>query len=461
MKKILIAGASGFVGGKLIEALLEQTDVNIVALSRSTKESSNPRLNWKKCDLFSVLELEQALEGCDSAYYLVHSMQPSARLDQANFLDYDLILADNFGRAAKKMGVGQVIYLSGIIPTIPKLSDHLLSRLEVEEVLSEYFNSYIILRAGLVLGKDGSSFNILANLVKRLPILVCPGWTYNKSSPVHIDAVIKALVLAIDDKLTSNQIYDLSSKDTISYYELLKITANKLGLKRIFLRIPLNVIAISKLWVSLFSGASKMLVYPLLDSLNHSMVPREKNKVKAIEDLTVEQAIEKVIEDMRGHEYQFSYRVVHRKTVRSVQRFELPSNMNAQDVTLEYMKWLPKFLFPFILVTVENDIFVNFSFLHKKIKLLRLKWSPERSTLDRQILYVVGGLLAGKQDNGRLEFREVLHKRYALGAIHEFKPSLPWYVYCYSQAVVHLIIMRFFGRHLKKIANGKVKALTR
>jgi uncharacterized protein YbjT (DUF2867 family) len=458
MKKVVIAGASGFVGSKLVEALLERTDLEIVALSRSAKESNHPRLSWAKCDLFSVKQLEKVMEGCDFAYYLVHSMQPSARLDQANFLDYDLILADNFGRAARTTNVQKVVYLSGIIPDISPLSDHLLSRLEVEEVLAEYFPQFIFLRAGLILGKDGSSFNMLLNLVRRLPILVCPNWTTNISSPVYIDNVIDALLLANDGSLQGNQSYDLSSKDIISYYELLKYTAKHLKLKRAFLHFPLNVIAVSRLWVSLFSGASKMLVYPLLESLNHSMAPRPDRRIQQIETQTSEEAIAKVVNDIGNHQYQFSYRVIHRKTVRSVQRFDLPDQMSAKQVAAEYIAWLPRFLFPFIKVTLDG-FKVNFSFMTAKIKLLELTLSQERSTDDRQILYVTGGLLAGPQENGRLEFRSVLNNKHALAAIHDFKPALPWFIYIYSQAIIHLIVMKAFGRHLRKISEGKKQVL--
>jgi nucleoside-diphosphate-sugar epimerase len=459
MKKIVIAGASGFIGYKLIDALLAETDYNIVALSRSNKDSDNPRLEWKKCDLFSVLQLEEALSGCDYSYYLVHSMQPSARLDQANFLDYDLILADNFGRAAKKLSVTKVVYLSGIIPNIEKLSDHLLSRLEVEEVLRQYFTDFVILRAGLVLGKEGSSFNILMNLVKRLPILVCPSWTKSITSPVHISTVISSLVLSLKDESMNQRIYDLSSSDSVSYQNLLKITARKLGLKRIFVGFPLNVIFISRLWVSLFSGASRRLVYPLLESLSHSMVPRADHKIKLDILKDVESSIGDVVEDIKDYQYKFSTRVIQRSTVRSVQRFSLPPDMNARQVAIEYMYWLPRFLFPFIIVDVREGEWVYFSLLNRNIKLLVLKWSPERSSDDRQLFYIKGGLLSAKHDKGRLEFREVLNKRYTLAAIHNFSPSLPWYIYRYTQAVVHFIVMTFFGRHLYKISKGKRKWL--
>lgn len=451
MKRVVIAGASGFIGKNLINELLDKTDYEIIALSRSEKDSHNPRLSWKKCDLFSVKEIEDASVGADVAYYLVHSMQPSARLDQASFIDYDLILVDNFGRAAKENNIKKVIYLSGIMPVKQAFSKHLLSRLEVEEVLKEYFEDYVILRAGLILGKDGSSFNILANLVRRLPILICPHWATNATSPVYFTVVTDSLVKSLQYDKYNQHVYDLCSKNNISYYELLKVTASSLGLKRLFFQFPFNIDKISRRWVSFFSGASKNLVYPLLESLSYNMVARSDHIMQELETITVEEAIDKAIKDSDGHRYKFITRPVKRKTVRSVQRFVLPKNMNARDLAFEYMAWLPKFLSPFIKVVIKDETWVYFCIFSRKFRLLTLHLSEDRSTLDRQLFYIKGGMLASKNDKGRLEFRVVLGNRYALAAIHEFKPALPWYIYRYTQAVIHLIVMKSFGRHLSKL----------
>lgn len=454
MKKVLIAGASGFIGKYLIESLLEKTDFEIVALSRGIRESHHPRLEWKQCDIFSVAEIENVLEGVDTVYYLVHSMQPSARLDQASFIDYDLILADNFGRAAKKHQVKKVIYLSGIIPNVSNLSKHLLSRLEVEDALKEYFPDIVFLRAGLILGKDGSSFNIIVNLVRRLPIIVCPHWGSHVTSPVHYSTVIESLISSLDDK-NNGSILDITSKDNVTYFELLQLTAKSLGLKRIFFKFPFNIDYISRLWVSFFSGASKRLVYPLLESLSHDMIPRKGFTIPKEPNVEVQQAIELVTKNMGDYQYNFSNQVVKRKTVRSVQRFTLPKGMNAKALAMEYMNWLPKFLSPILRVEIQDEQWVYFSIFHKKLRLLTLKLSYERSTEDRQLFYIKGGLLASKNDKGRLEFRSVLNHKYALGAIHEFKPTLPWFIYRYTQALIHIFVMNAFGRHLSRLAKGR------
>ena len=134
MPTVAIAGASGFVGRALSQYLLP--DFRVIGLARRPEASPHAAgLEWRKCDLFSLLECEQALVGVETAVYLVHSMLPSARLTQGTFPDLDLIIADNFTRSAAKAGVKHIVYLGGLVPDVPVLSRHIQSRLEVEQTL--------------------------------------------------------------------------------------------------------------------------------------------------------------------------------------------------------------------------------------------------------------------------------------------------------------------------------------
>lgn len=460
MKNIAIIGATGFIGRELIEHFLDKSQHNIIAVSRSEFKHISSRVTWRQCDLFSVIDIERAIEGADAIIYLVHSMQPSARLDQANFADYDLMLADNLGRAASKFKIRRVLYLGGLLPENSQISAHLESRFEVEKVLAEYIPNYTFFRAGLILGANGSSFHILLNLVKRLKVMICPLWTQNCSAPTLVEDVKVRFLDALENSESYKKVYDLGAKDQVSYIQLMQLVAKHLKVPRAFIKVPVSFLLLSRLWVSLITGASRKLVYPLVESLNYSLVPRDDHRYKKNELLcyTSEEAIKAAIESSQETEYKFSKRQVERSTVRSVQRAIMPEGFSAFNVAQEYMAWLPNFLFPFIKVDVIDD-YVFFQFLTKKIKLLILKYSPERSSYGRQIFYIRGGILAQKGDRGRLEFRDALNNKYTISAIHDFLPALPWYIYRYTQAVVHLIVMHAFGRHLKKIHEGKIKCL--
>lgn len=143
--------------------------------------------------------MEQALRDVDVAIYLVHSMLPTARLTQSHFADLDLVMADNFARAARRAGVRHLVYLGGLIPQGEALSPHLASRLEVERTLASRGTPTTALRAGLIVGPDGSSLSILLNLVGRLPFMILPRWTGSDVQPVALRDVVRAVAHVLEE----------------------------------------------------------------------------------------------------------------------------------------------------------------------------------------------------------------------------------------------------------------------
>lgn len=447
---IVIAGASGYIGKAIIPFLLEKfPHCKITALSRSQQSSSDKRVEWKSCDLFSLRSIEKSIPAdVDMALYLVHSMGPTAQLDQGTFADYDLILADNFARAMSKTNVRQVIYLGGLVPGHDKLSLHLKSRLEVEETFAQYRLPLTIFRAGLILGDAGSSFQILLKLVKRLPIMVCPAWTQTLTTPVDLVTVLNSITASALDPKHIGKTYDLAGCKPLTYIEMMRETARRLGLKRYFLTVPFFTPTLSRLWVSVITNSSKNLVYPLVESLEHPMVARKEYEFSdEWSRRTYFELLEKATMKIYPGESLVRFRAV-RKTVRSVQRMPLPIGKDAEFVKNEYLRWLPSFLKPFIGVS-QQGLDIEFWVIHPRLVMLKLISNPERSSSDRQQLAIDSGQLVGKGNHGRLEFRVVLGGRFVLAAIHEFKPSLPWYVYKFTQAKLHLWVMGAFGRHLE------------
>ena len=450
---ILIAGASGFIGSRLIPELLTKfPNAQITALSRIEQTSHHAQIKWVACDLFSLKSLEESVpEKVDLAFYLVHSMGPTAQLDQGSFADYDLLLADNFARILATKNPQQLIYLGGLIPESIKLSLHLQSRLEVEETFAQYRLPMTVFRAGLILGRGGSSFQILLKLVKRLPVMVCPHWTQTETTPVGLDSVIDALATASLDQRSFHKIYDLADCEPMTYMEMMKETAKAIGTRRLFLSVPFFTPTLSRLWVSLITNTPKNLVYPLVESLRHPMVARndhsffsampKKNFIDLLNQVSL-----KTVAGRSPFRFQ-----AQRKTVRSVQRLPLPVGKNAEWVLSQYYEWLPGFLFPLVKVIVDGPM-VAFCLATKHLQMLQMTFHSERSNKDRQLLYLNGGLLVTTELRGRLEFRVVLNRKYVLAAIHNYKPALPWFIYKYTQAKIHLIVMKSFAQHLAKAA---------
>lgn len=450
--KIVVAGASGYIGQGLIPRLLEAfPTATVYALSRSVTASENPRLVSTPCDLFSLKAIEEALpDQIDLAYYLVHSMVPTAHLDQGSFADYDLILADNFARSLRKRSVSRVLYLGGILPEGSERSLHLQSRREVEKVFLSHDLPAVVLRAGLVIGTGGSSFQMLNVLIDRLPVLVCPAWTQTRANPVSLSFMTESLVGLAKAPDAIGKVYDVANCVPITYLEMMKETAEAKGLKRRFLRVPFFSPSISRLWVQLITGASKNLVYPLVESLRHEMLARPSHAYRNGPLKTYRDLLEDVDFHAKVKKLPRSYHPM-RNTVRSVQRIVLPEGKRADWVKDEYIQWLPKFLFPFVRVSKDQET-VSFVLFIKRFKMLVLRSSTERSTVDRQILYIIKGFLVAEAERGRLEFREVLGRKFILAAIHDYRPALPWVVYRQTQARAHLFVMKAFSRHLSRVS---------
>jgi uncharacterized protein YbjT (DUF2867 family) len=463
---VAIAGATGFVGTSIRAALAE--DYRIIGLTRSPVRARmnagrNEREEWRHCDLFSSYAVRDALEGADYAIYLVHSMLPSARLTQAEFVDLDLLLADNFARAAEAQGIKQILYVGGLIPEERPLPPRLASRLEVEKTLGSSAVPLTALRAGLIVGPGGTRLSMLLNLVQRLPVMVLPAWTEAMTQPIAIDDVARALKHALGRPDTYSGHFDVGGPEAMTYRSMLLRTARTLGLKRHVVTTPISAPALSKLWVRVFGGVPWALVDPVIESLNHNATVQDNalQRWLSTDVVSFEDALQKSVTE-RGRQYpnprealrDEDDNVIRADSVaRSVQRLPLPPQFTARDVAQEYMRWLPEFGWPFLRCDVEGD-HVQFRVRSLPRPLLELEFAQDRSPEGRQLFYVTGGLLADMTGHheGRLEFRRALNGECVIAAVHDFAPRLPWYVYNATQAIGHLWVMNSFSRHLARLA---------
>jgi uncharacterized protein YbjT (DUF2867 family) len=384
-------------------------------------------------------------------------MLPSARLVQGNFADLDLICADNVGRAAARAGIKQIVYLGGLIPASDgELSAHLESRREVERALAAHGVPVTTLRAGMIVGAHGSSFEILTKLVEHLPAMVLPAWTARQCQPVDLATVAALIDHCVGRQSTMGKTFDIGGPDVLRYRDMLAIVGEVMrGKPRPGLRVPLLSPRLSRLWVSLVTGAPKALVAPLIESLRHDMVAgdRRLQRDANLPGLPFREAVRLALaapSTSAPHAYRRAPRA--RATgVRSVQRVPLPLGATAEWAAHEYMRWLPRGAWPPLRVEVTGRD-ARFFVVGTQRALLELRFAAERSASDRQLFYVTGGLLARETVRGRLEFRATPNGDQLLTAIHEFEPRLPWPIYRFTQAVFHRWVMARFGRHLARIA---------
>lgn len=457
---LALGGATGFVGRALAVILAQR--FHLVGISRTMQAPNDgPIAEWRCADLFDQSATTAALEGVDFAVYLVHSMMPSARLTQARFEDLDLLCADNFGRAAAACGVKQIVYLGGLVPaSSATLSAHLASREEVERALSRYGVPVTVLRAGLVIGGGGSSFDMLMRLVRRLPVLVCPAWTQNLMQPIAATDVVQLLAFTVGREVCFGETYDVSTEERLSYRELLALAASELGLRRPMIPVRFFAPGLSTLWVSLVTQTPRELVGPLVQSLKHEMTARDHRlaALAGVKLMSVREAFRAALAERPAPSQSIVPPAVVPKSrpnqakslVRSVQRMRLPPGQDAAWASAEYMRWLPRALHGFFSVTVEEAGTCLFRLRGLQAPLLALSPRTSLNAPDQAVFDVHAGLLVAPLQRGRFELRQVLDERTLITAIHDFAPRLPWLLYRYTQAVFHGWVMAAFARHLRR-----------
>lgn len=447
MKKILLTGASGYIGSHLMNKLKDNYE--IIAISRNIENKSNEHnVTWKAADLFDLNEITEVMEDIDIAIYLVHSMMPSAKLTQASFEDMDALLADNFAKAASYNKVQHIVFMSGLIPNTSELSPHLRSRLECEQILGSYGVPVSTLRAGLIIGSKGSSYPILKKLVDRLPGLLLPKWAYNTTLPVAIDDVIDGLYKIVERNPNENESIDIGGPSHMTYKDLFKQTAEVLDKRLPTIDLPIIPIWLSKYWVKLISGVPKEMVYPLMDSLIHDMIRNDENIVKdiSIGKIDYKKSVRNALEEeTKTQKKGKSSRKGDIKDVRAISRVVLPKDVNMIQLAESYANFLNRITLNVVNSDFNEDNFtISVPCLNKDLLLLSKDF---KASNNERILYrIVGGDFALDSDGGnaRLEFRRLPNSDACIIALQEYEPTLPWWVYKYTQAKVHKSVMNLF-----------------
>ncbi|WP_316507201.1 NAD(P)H-binding protein [Nitrosopumilus sp.] len=276
---IMVTGATGFIGSRLISHL-SKMGYSVKGMSRrNIPDTSN--VKYVQADVFDVEQLEDALEGIEVTYYLLHSMEGS-KDHWKEFASREKIQAQNFLKAATKAGVKRIIYLGGLVNDSLDLSPHMKSRKEVGEILASGDIPVTELRASLIIGAQGGSYAMLRYLVERLPVMVCPSWVKSLAQPIAVDDVIEYLSECMIHPETTGNIYEIGGKDKVTYEELMRVYAKYLNKSLFVIEIPFLTTRLSSYWVDLITPVKASLARPLIDSLVHDTVVTDNSITKII-----------------------------------------------------------------------------------------------------------------------------------------------------------------------------------
>ncbi|HUU47740.1 MAG TPA: NAD(P)H-binding protein [Nitrosopumilaceae archaeon] len=276
---ILVTGATGFIGARLISSLSKR-GYKISAMSRK-KIADSENVKYIKADVFDLNQLEKAMTGIKIAFYLLHSMEGS-KDEWKQFSSREKLQAQNFLKAATKTGVKRIIYLGGLVNDSLDLSPHMKSRKEVGEILASGNIPVTELRASIIIGAEGGSYAMLRYLVERLRIMVCPSWVKSLAQPIAVDDVIQYLVGCMEKPETTGKIFEIGGLEKITYEELMRIYSAYLNKNLFVIQIPFLTTRLSSYWVDLITPVKASLARPLIDSLVHDTIVTDNSISKII-----------------------------------------------------------------------------------------------------------------------------------------------------------------------------------
>jgi uncharacterized protein YbjT (DUF2867 family) len=294
---VLVTGATGFVGHRLVPALLDAGH-EVTALVRDAgRYDPSAGVRVVVGDLLAPGSFDDSVDGADAAYYLVHSM--TARDD---FAARDRRAAENFARAASAAGVDRVLYLGGLGEERDRLSPHLRSRREVERVLATGDYALTTLRAAIIVGARSAGFEMVVQLASRPPVMLTPRWVRTPCQPIAVDDVIAYLVGVLDVPETAGETYDIGGPAVLTYAEMLRRTGRHVGHEPIVLAVPVLTPRLSAYWVGLMTDVPWSVARPLIEGLKNPVVVHDDRlaRLVPVERTSFDEAVRRALTDRRG-----------------------------------------------------------------------------------------------------------------------------------------------------------------
>ena len=281
---IAILGANGYIGQNLIRKLLSETDHTVFAFSPSAESIAfnNERLIKHNVNVYDTEKLNELLQDCDVAYYLIHMMAQK----KIDFAEAESLAAESFCRAAKNTSIKRVIYLGGLGNDNDNLSKHLASRHKTGNILKKGLPQVIEFRASMVIGNGSISYDIVTNLIHKLPILTLPKWAKTLTQPIGLNDALSYLLAALSLKTSESKIIEIGGPEKLSYGELMKRYASWENKKMIIVRLPIIPISIAAWWLNLFTPKTHAKVGRIMvDSLSNPMVVTNNQALKLFPEI--------------------------------------------------------------------------------------------------------------------------------------------------------------------------------
>jgi uncharacterized protein YbjT (DUF2867 family) len=307
-QRVLVTGATGYVGGRLVPLLLARGyGVRVLARDRDRLEGRSwlDRVELVLGDVLDPTTLPAALHEVDAAYYLVHSMG-----SHGNFGRRDLRAARNFAEAAADQGVERIIYLGGLGKPGTELSEHLRSRQETGAALREAGVPVTEFRASIIVGSGSVSFEMIRSLTERLPVMICPRWVYTRTQPIAIDDALTYLVTALETPESHGQIIEIGGRDVLTYRDMMLTYARLRGLRRFIIPVPLLTPRLSSYWVHLVTPIPSNIAQPLIKGLSVEVIvtdDRARRLFPQITPMDYESAVVRALASLDASEVETSW----------------------------------------------------------------------------------------------------------------------------------------------------------